>query len=357
MRIFVFGTRGFPGVQGGVEKHCQELYTRMPASFQITVFRRKAFLAPHAEKHYENIHFIDLVSTKIKGFESFFHSFLCTVVCLLKRPDLVHIHNIGPGIFTPFLRMAGIPVVLTFHSPNYEHKKWGKVGRFILRMGETLSLKYANRLIFVNRFQREKYTQKIKDKSLYIANGIETPGLSERTDYIESLGLRSRHYILAVGRITQEKGFDSLIEAYLPLKDKDISLVIAGTADYKQEFAVQVMQKAKENGVVMPGFVSGESLRQLYSHARLFVLPSYSEGFPLVLLEAMGYHLPVVVSDIPGNRQLDLPEEVYFTPGDCPILSHKMEEKIRSFSPVSYDLTKYSWKDIASSTMQVYNDI
>ena len=49
----------------------------------------------------------------------------------------------------------------------------------------------------------------------------------------------------------------------------------------------------------MPGYVDGEFLRQLYSHARLFVLPSYNEGFPLVLLEAMSYHLPILASEYP----------------------------------------------------------
>ena len=71
----------------------------------------------------------------------------------------------------------------------------------------------------------------------------------------------------------------------------------------------------------MPGYVDGEFLRQLYSHARLFVLPSYNEGFPLVLLEAMSYHLPILASDIPANKLLELNPGDYFKTGDALDLS------------------------------------
>ena len=43
MKIYVFGTRGFPGIQGGVEKHCEQLYTNLSKDIQVTVFRRKPF--------------------------------------------------------------------------------------------------------------------------------------------------------------------------------------------------------------------------------------------------------------------------------------------------------------------------
>ena len=78
-QIYVFGTRGFPNVQGGVEKHCEQLYTELANEYDIYVFRRKTYLTEQTERS-SNIHFIDLPSTRIKGFESFFHSFLCTLL-------------------------------------------------------------------------------------------------------------------------------------------------------------------------------------------------------------------------------------------------------------------------------------
>lgn len=73
MKISVLGTRGFPKIQGGVEKHCESLYPLFNAKYQITVYRRKPYV--NSDKTYPNIKFIDLPSTKIKGFEAVFHSF------------------------------------------------------------------------------------------------------------------------------------------------------------------------------------------------------------------------------------------------------------------------------------------
>lgn len=77
MEIYVFGTRGFPNIQGGVESHCEKLYSSMPKDINITIFRRKAYLnnGTKSINNPSNIKFIDLPSTKIKGFEAFFSFF------------------------------------------------------------------------------------------------------------------------------------------------------------------------------------------------------------------------------------------------------------------------------------------
>ena len=124
MKIFVLGTRGFPNIQGGAEKHCEQLYPFMSKEVEVTTFRRKPYVEKNAPQKWENISFVDLPSTKIKGLEALFHSFLSAIYSIFKRPDIVHIHNIGPGLVTPLLRLFGIKVVVTYHSPNYEHKKW-----------------------------------------------------------------------------------------------------------------------------------------------------------------------------------------------------------------------------------------
>ena len=89
MKISVLGTRGFPKIQGGVEKHCESLYPLFNAKYQITVYRRKPYV--NSDKTYPNIKFIDLPSTKIKGFEAVFHSFLATLSACFGKSDVVHI--------------------------------------------------------------------------------------------------------------------------------------------------------------------------------------------------------------------------------------------------------------------------
>ena len=170
--VYVFGTRGFPNVQGGVEKHCEQLYPELTSKYNISIFRRIPFLKKNAEKVYKGIRFIDLPSTRIKGFEPFFHSFLCTIYCIIKRPDIVHIHNIGPGMFIPLLKLAGLKVVLTYHSANYEHKKWNYISRKILKFSEWIAVNGSTAVIFVNKKQMCLFNDKIQRKSTYIPNGV-----------------------------------------------------------------------------------------------------------------------------------------------------------------------------------------
>lgn len=356
--IYVFGTRGFPNVQGGVEKHCEQLYPEITGQYNIFVFRRLSFLKKNAEKMYKNVRFIDLPSTRLKGFEPFFHSFLCTIYCLLKKPDIVHIHNIGPGMFIPFLKLRRIKVILTYHSPNYEHKKWNYIARKILKFSEWIAVNGATAIIFVNQKQLDLFNDTIKRKSVYIPNGVSVKPVATATDYIDRLGLKPQKYILAVGRITQEKGFDYLLEAYSRGVPPDFKLVLAGGVDHASAYSSEISKKARMYDVVMTGYVDGEFLRQLYSHARLFVLPSYNEGFPLVLLEAMSYHLPLLASDIPANSLLNLNSEDYFKTGDISDLSEHLRQKLsQAFIRIDYKLDRFTWSRISEKVATLYGQL
>jgi len=356
MNIFVFGTRGFPYIQGGVASHCENLYSIIAdEQYRITVFRRKPFLSLVTINN-RNISFIDLPSTKLKGFEAFFHSFLCTIVCLIRRPDIVHIHNIGPGIFAPFLKIAGIKVVLTYHSPNYEHKKWSFLAKKFLKFSELISIKFSDKVIFVSKFQKDKFGY--NKKFIQINNGVRFPSATNNDDYINTLGLIKKNYILSLGRFVEEKGFDYLIRAFCKIKQQNYRLVIVGDCDHETKYSKQLKELAKANDVVLTGFLKGEKLMELFSHARLFVLPSYHEGLPICLLEAMSFHLPVLVSDIPANKQIALPENRYFITGNEESLIQGLKQQLNCiFEPVNYDLTPYNWDHIAMQTKTVYEQV
>ena len=271
MKIYVLGTRGFPQIQGGVEKHCESLYPLFDNEFKFTVFRRKPYI--NSSLTYPNIKFIDLPSTKIKGFEAVFHSFLATISACFGKSDVVHIHNIGPALFAPLLRLFGKKVVLTYHSPNYEHAKWGKVAKHILKFSESIALNCSQAIIFVNKFQMQKYPAKVQEKSVYIPNGIPNVQPTSKHDYISSLGLTPGKYVIGVGRITPEKGFDVLIQAFEKL-NTDYKLVIVGGVEAESDYGEKLKKLIKSNRVIFTGYIFGEKLNEVYSHAGVYVLSS-----------------------------------------------------------------------------------
>lgn len=362
MKIVVIGTRGIPGIQGGVETHCEQLYPRIAAmGHEVTIMRRSCYITPENRiKSYKGVKLVDLYAPRKKAFEAIVHTFLGVLKTRALNPDIVHIHAVGPSIMTPLARLLGMKVVMTNHGPDYERKKWNKTAQRILMLGEKWGSRFSNHVIVISQVIADIIASRYNrtEHVSLIYNGVNTPAKSDREDYISRLGLHKGKYILAVGRFVEEKGFHDLIKAYSSLPDnKGMRLVIAGDADHEDSYSRSLKLMAKEHDVVLTGFIKGEQLNQILTHAALFVLPSYHEGLPIALLEAMSYGLNAAVSDIPANRLPQLSADDFFAAGDTDALARCISRKISTPSVRAYDLTPYQWDHIAEATAEVYNEV
>ena len=358
MKIIVTGTRGIPNIQGGIETHCEELYPRLAKlGFDITVVRRPRFInnINHANE-YKGVRIKDLFAPESKKFEAITHTFLSILYARKIKADIVHIHAIGPALLTPLAQLLGMKVVVTHHGPDYDRKKWGFFAKLVLHIGEYFSAVFANELIVISRVINKSIGKYRKKGTHLIFNGVTPPKKAITTDYITSIGLEPHKYIIALGRLVEEKGFDYLIEAFNMTKGtKGYKLVIAGDADIETGYSKKFKEIAFNNNVILTGFLKGEKLNELMTHAALFVLPSFHEGLPISLLEAMSYNLDVLVSDIPANIQVDLPAGSFFRVGDTEALAQRLEEKIKNHKlNVTYNLEMYNWDKITSQVADVY---
>jgi len=360
MRVNVIGTRGFPDIQGGVEKHCESLYPLLAKkNIDIKVFRRKPYIHDRNKKAFiSKVRFQDLWTIQNKNFEAIIHSIFAAIICLNEKPDVVHIHNIGPSLILPLLKLRKLSTVVTYHSQNYAHSKWGRFAKEILKIGEKFVNRFADEVIFVSKMQEEIFKGNNKT---YIPNGITIPDIATHSDFLSKIDVDPKKYILAIGRFAPEKGLDILIKTFQKL-NSDFRLVIAGDADHKTEYSQKLKKMIDDDDrIIRTGFITGEPLNQIFSHARLFVLPSFHEGMPIALLEAMSYGLPVLVSDIPANLEVDLPSEWYFQCGSKSDLQKKMEillnKKITETEQRELRIRiawKYNWLKIAEQTISVY---
>lgn len=363
MKVVVVGTRGFPCVQGGIETHCEELYPRLAnLGCNITVVTRTPYIPKGSRKKYfKHVHLKHVYAPKNKSIEAIAHTFLGILYARLVGADILHVHAVGPAIMLPLARLLGLRTVFTHHGPDYDRQKWGKMAKFVLRAGEAAGVRFTNKVIVISNVIADILKNKYqRTDSVLIFNGINPITPAKYSDYIESLGLFKKRYIIAVGRFVEEKGFHDLIEAFASLNTTEFKLVLVGDADHETSYSRALKETAKNtNNVVLTGFVKGEQLRQLFTHARLFVMPSYHEGLPIALLEAMNYNLSLLVSDIPANLEIQLDPDCYFNTGVTDSLIKSLHRKLKNIEKNDYSkrLSVYNWDAIALATRTVYSEV
>ena len=191
-----------------------------------------------------------------------------------------------------------------------------------------------------------------------VYNGVPKPDFCDYDEYFQSLGIKKGEYILGMSRFVPEKNLHHLIDACSKIDMKGCKLVIAGDTDFEDDYSRELKRKAGDAGVVLTGFVRGRKLHSLLTNCRLYCLPSSHEGLPIALLEAMSYNLPVVVSNIPANLEVGLPDDDYFPVGDVDALSLKLSAILNApLRRLSYDMEKYDWDNIASQVADIYRTL
>ena len=131
IRLFVIGPRGFPDVQGGIERFSEKLYPELIGKgYSITTFALKKY---SKHKTWKGINFIQLRSPSSKTFEKPVYNLFAAFYCILKRPDIVHIHSIASGMIIFLLKMFRLKVIARYNSQDYLHNKWNFLGKYILK--------------------------------------------------------------------------------------------------------------------------------------------------------------------------------------------------------------------------------
>ena len=363
MKIVVTGTRGIPNVMGGVETHCEELFPRIARrGLDVTVIRRSNYVKDSLTE-WNGVKLVDIDCPKKKSFEAIIHTFRAINEAKRLRADVLHIHAIGPALLVPYAKMLGMRVVFTHHGPDYDRDKWGKAAKTILKLGERMGCIFADDVIVISDVIRnlikEKYGRTRNVHLIY--NGVSQPEICDYPEYFSELGIEKGKYILGMCRFVPEKNLHHLVEAFAKIRKEnpssDIRLVLAGDTDFEDDYSRRLKAMARENGVVLTGFIKGRRLHSLLTHCLCYCLPSSHEGLPIALLEAMSYGVKVIVSDIPANKEVGLPDSDYFPVGNVEALAEKLREVMaQSVKHVSYDMHKYDWEKIADQVAEIYKN-
>jgi len=362
MKIAMIGQKGAPATYGGVERHVEELSRRLAArGHEVTIYCRRHYT--RAGSALPGVTLRILPSIHTTRLDAISHTALALADALRRDFDLIHFHAIGPSLlsFLPrALRGRRMAVVATVHALDWQRRKWGPFARWWLRRGEWAAVTFPHRTIVVSRLMEGHFRARGR-RVVYIPNGAPEP-LSAPLSELARYGIAEPGFILWMGRFVPEKRLEDLVGAFrqLPVKRQ---LVLAGEME-DSPYCRRLRELARgEERILFPGGLYGPAKNAALSHAGAFVLPSEMEGFPIALMEAMRYGLPVLASDIPENLEALTPgvSGFAFESGDAEslrgqlewILSHPVEAQAVG-ACAREEAARYDWGKIAQETERVY---
>lgn len=356
MKIAEFGHKHIFSSEGGIEVVVTEQTLRYAQSNLVTVFDRWELDKPKREYiKVANLRIVKVPTLSDGKVNAQLYSMLASIQCLLDDFDVIHIHAEGTAVFLPILKMFGKKVVVTIHGLDWQRSKWGRFASSYIRLGEEMIAKYADGIIVLNQETQNYFRDKYNRRSVIIPNGVTVYPTSE-TNLIEQFGLKKDGYILFMGRFVKEKRLDLLVDAFLEAETGK-KLVLAGTVDDVVKASEWYQKAIKNKNIVFTGFADGKLKAQLYSNASLAVLPSDLEGMSISLLEALGYGIRVLVSDVPENKAIIKDYGDTFKAGDVADLTRMLEEESkkpfrRCKEQYEYIQKDHSWDASAEQTLE-----
>lgn len=255
----------------------------------------------------------------LKGYLLFFREMI------LNKPDIVHIHSsFGPSFYRkmPFIYMAcfrGVPVINHIHGAEFETFYLKASDRKKRRIRKVYG-KCTMLIALSEEWKRNLESVVSPEKITVIENYCKIPDLS---------GTEKKKQILFLGEIGKRKGCYDIPEIYGRVLEKGerLPLIMAGDgelAEVKKLFEDSDLLK----DISFPGWVRGADKDKCLKESGIFLFPSYYEGMPMAVLEAMAYGMAIVTTRVGGIPHLleDGVSGYLCEPGDIEGLSKRLLE-------------------------------
>ena len=221
-----------------------------------------------------------------------------------ERPELVHMHtSFGPSFYRSALFInkaasSGIPIVNHIHGADFDEfyrnaseKKKKKIRNIYGKCDEIVTLSDEWKDMIAETTDADK---------IHVICNYSIPQAKEEIEHIAEKRYNN-HQVLFLGEIGKRKGAYDLPDVIASVceKDPNAGFVIAGEGSAKEEVQ-RLIHKSCIDNVRFPGWVRGAEKKKLLTESSVYFLPSYQEGMPMSILDAMGYGLPIVSTDVGG---------------------------------------------------------
>ena len=349
--ILVVGVRGLPEVKGGVEKHAERLFPLVAQrGWAISVAGMKPFLQPG---QYNGVQLWRAPSLGIRKADRWLYAAATLIRAIRVRPDIVHFARLESAALLLAYKLIGCKTVVRYGADCDAHP-WSGPRKWTMRCAQ-YQLRWADSIIALTPALAKKLRASGKRRKIHvIGNAGDQPEHFPQ----DARPRVSGDYILFVGQISQKKNIHRLISAFRVFSKRhpQVKLLIVG--DWGKRTERKRVEALNDDRIVMLGALPRSELGPLYRGARFFVNPSVREGHSNTLLEAISTGCPVLLSDLPENRDLRLDAKHYFNPADVRSMVSALGRA--HANPRAYRVSPDrfpQWDNIAEQTVAVYYEL
>jgi glycosyltransferase involved in cell wall biosynthesis len=250
-----------------------------------------------------------------------------------------------PSIYTYF-PVVGVPTIVGIHDAIPEEfpelTMPTRRARMLWRFKQAVAVRRASRIFTVSEASRVALADRLGLPADRLAVVSEAPdpvfyrrAHEEVNEARAGVGLEADEpFFLYAGGISPHKNIEGLVDAYAAVRATRTDtprLVIVGDLDRETYVSAagavrsRIASRGVDDAVLLPGFVSDETLASLYSGATAVVLPSLAEGFGLPAVEAGACGAPVILSDLPSHRETMNGSALFFPPRDREALARALQ--------------------------------
>ena len=293
-----------------------------------------------------------------------------------KSFDIVHQHSLwtSQSLITSILRKNGSKTCIAAHGTLSEFSlKKSKLKKDIaLTLFEGKNLKKSQVLHATSEYEIQDFRKLgLKNPVAYINNGIGSYVLSKKGNG-NSFRIKyklpgDKKILLYLSRITPKKGLDMLLPAIAELEGQfnDWVLVIVGNNEFNYQEKIEkiIQQLNLQNKVFIIEPQMGDAKFDAFDASDFFILPSHSEGSPMVVVDALAYGLPVITTKSSSWKDLNDNKSGYWVDIDKEEIKKALQkmvnlspEEIKTFSDNAKKMVKqkYLWDEIAKKTILMY---
>ena len=276
--------------------------------------------------------------------------------------DLVHVHDwltvpAGIAVSDHFKK----PLIMHVHSTEFDRTAGGEPNYAVSQI-EQLGFHEADLIVAVSGYTKKLLISEYhvpQEKIKVVYNGVEKNSMSGQQ---EADFLGTAPVVLFVGRLTIQKGADNFIRLAKKVLESrsDAIFVIAGDGDMYR-YLVEYSAFAEVTGsVLFSGFLRDLDINKLYQRAQVLVMPSVSEPFGLVALEAASWGVPVIVSKTSGVAEV-LPSAIQVDYWDSGLaakhvldLMTETDKKTKIGEALKIEANQLSWDIAAAKLIKIY---